>query len=489
MDNIPEVKVGLVAVSRDCFPAELCRQRRGRVAEACRSRALPVTELSTLVENEHDVLAALEEARRAGVNALVLYLGNFGPEGPISNLAQRFDGPVMLVAAAEESGSDLIGGRGDAYCGLLSATYNVGLRSLRVHLPHYPVGSADEIAGMIEHFTPVARGVIALRDLKIITFGPRPHDFLACNAPIKPLYDLGVEVMENSELDLFDLFEETKGHPDIPKVAAEMAAELGSGNNYPDLLETLARYEVALLRFREENLGASRYAVFANKCWPAFEKYFGCTPCFINSRLAARGIPVACETDIYGALSEYLGSCVTMDPVTLLDINNTVPADLVGDLPEGLQLTDLFMGFHCGNTPGACLTDAQLKYQLIMHRMMEPDQEPTITRGTLEGDLRPGAVTVYRLQATADAELRAYVTEGEVLDLPTKSFGSIGIFAIREMARFYRYALLQKCFPHHTAVAFGHAGRAIFDLYRMLGIDDISWNRPAGLPYPNENPF
>ncbi len=333
--NVPEVRVGLVAVSRDCFPEELSRTRRIRVAEACHRRELSVVELQTLVENETDALAVLEEIDREGVNALVVFLGNFGPEGPATLLAQRFDGPVMFAAAAEETGKDLIGGRGDAYCGLLSACYNLGLRSVPVHLPEYPVGNAEEVAGMIEEFIPVARVVLGVRALKIFTFGPRPHDFFACNAPIQPLFDLGVEVMENSELDLYDLYLAAEGDADIDGVHAEMAAELGTGNEYPEILPKLAQFEVALIRFMEENLGASRFGIFANKCWPSFEKYFGFVPCFVNSRLAARGIPVACEVDIYGALSEYMGSCATMMPVTLLDINNTVPArQYSGKLPR-----------------------------------------------------------------------------------------------------------------------------------------------------------
>ena len=48
----------------------------------------------------------------------------------------------------------------------------------------------------------------------------------------------------------------------------------------------------------------------------------------MNSRLTGRGIPVSCEVDIYGALSEFIGTVVSEDAVTLLDINNTVPADL-----------------------------------------------------------------------------------------------------------------------------------------------------------------
>ena len=42
----------------------------------------------------------------------------------------------------------------------------------------------------------------------------------------------------------------------------------------------------------------------------------------------AQGIPVSREVDIYGALSEFIGTVVSEDTVTLLDINNTVPYDL-----------------------------------------------------------------------------------------------------------------------------------------------------------------
>lgn len=55
---------------------------------------------------------------------------------------------------------------------------------------------------MIREFRPVAAGILGLRGLKLMTFGPRPQDFMACNGPIQPLFDLGVEIEENSELDL-----------------------------------------------------------------------------------------------------------------------------------------------------------------------------------------------------------------------------------------------------------------------------------------------
>jgi len=492
MTNMPNVNMGIVAVSRDCFPIELSKNRRDRVAAECGKQNIPLTVCDTIIENEHDVMKAIEELGAKEINALVIYLGNFGPEGPLSMLAEQFWGPVMLVGAAEESANDLIGGRGDAFCGMLNASYNMGLRELTPHIPENPVGLPDEIAGLIGEFIPVAKVLLGLWALKIFSFGPRPQDFLACNAPVKPLYDLGVEVMENSELDLLDIFRSAEGHSEIPAIAKDMAQELGAGNNYPDLLNKLAQFELALLKFHEEHLGASQFGVFANKCWPSFEKYFGFVPCFVNSRLAGRGIPVSCEVDIYGALSEYLTVAATDLPATLLDINNTVPDDMIADAKAVVgdyKRNDLFMGFHCGNTPSSCMATFALKHQIIMKRLMEPDGEPNITRGTLDGIIRSGEITMFRLQGTADAKLKSYIAEGEVLNIDPRSHGGIGVIGVKNMGRFYRHVLVGQQFPHHSAIGFKHCGKTLFSVLRMLGIDDAYHPLPADIYYPKENPF
>ncbi|HBA68168.1 MAG TPA: fucose isomerase, partial [Lachnospiraceae bacterium] len=124
-ENLPKAKVGIVAVSRDCFPESLSVNRRKALAKAYEEKygkddiyECPVC----IVESEIHMVQALEDVKKAGCNALVVYLGNFGPEISETLLAKHFDGPAMFVAAAEESGDNLIGGRGDAYCGMLNAS-------------------------------------------------------------------------------------------------------------------------------------------------------------------------------------------------------------------------------------------------------------------------------------------------------------------------------------------------------------------------------
>lgn len=494
MNNIPVIKLGIVAVSRDCFPASLAENRRKALvaAYAKKYNAADIYECPiTIIESEIDMVNALEDIKKNDCNALCVYLGNFGPEISETLLAKHFDGPKMLCAAAEESQNDLIDGRGDAYCGVLNASYNLALRNTKCYIPDYPVGNAEECADMIHDFLPVARVAYGLSNLKIITFGPRPSNFLACNAPIKQLYNLDIEVEEESELDLFESYQKHEGDERIAEVAADMAQEMHyEAGKEPEMLRKLAQYELTLLDWAEAHKGYRKYVALTTKCWPAFQDMFKFVPCYVNSRLMRKGIPVSCEVDIYGCLSEFIGYCVSEDIVTLLDINNSVPADMYKESIEGkfnYTHKDTFMGFHCGNTNSKKLRSCAMQYQMIMARSL-PEE---VTQGTLEGDIVPGDITFFRLQSTSDNILRAYIANGEVLPVATRSFGAIGVFAIPEMGRFYRHVLIEKNYPHHGAVAFGHHGKALYEVFKYIGVavDEIGYNQPAGVRYPTENPF
>ena len=493
IDNMPKVKVGIVAVSRDCFPESLSVNRRKALVEAYTKKydAADIYECPIcIVESEIHMVQALEDIKKAGCNALCVYLGNFGPEISETLLAKHFEGPKMFCAAAEETQDNLIQGRGDAYCGMLIASYTLQLRNVKAYIPEYPVGDAEDCADMIHDFLPIARAVEGLSNLKIISFGPRPTNFLACNAPIKQLYNLGVEIEENSELDLFEAFNKHAGDERIPAIVKEMEEELGAGNKKPEILAKLAQYELTLKDWVEAHRGYRKYVTLTGKCWPAFQTQFGFVPCYVNSRLTAQGIPVSCEVDIYGTLSEFIGTVVSQDTVTLLDINNSVPKDMYKESIEGkfdYTLKDTFMGFHCGNTASSKLSFCEMKYQMIMARSLPVE----VTNGTLEGDIVPGDITFYRLQSTADNKLRGYIAHGEVLPVATKSFGAIGVFAIPEMGRFYRHVLIEGGYPHHGAVAFGHYGKALFEVFKYIGVpvEEIGYNQPAGVRYPTENPW
>ena len=175
MQNIPEVKLGMIAVSRDCFPIGLSISRREAIAKAYGEG---LYECKVTVENEKDMLNAVADVKAAGCNALVVFLGNFGPETPETLIAREFDGPVMFIAAAEGDG-DLINGRGDAYCGMLNCSYNLGMRHLKGYIPEYPVGTAADIGKMNKDFY-------------------RDHAFVALDKFTKGFYQWYKELSENA---------------------------------------------------------------------------------------------------------------------------------------------------------------------------------------------------------------------------------------------------------------------------------------------------
>ena len=189
----------------------------------------------------------------------------------------------------------------------------------------------------------------------------------------------------------------------------------------------------------QNDKGSREYVAVAGKCWPAFQTQFGFVPCYVNSRLTGRGIPVSCEVDIYGALSEFIGTVVSEDAVTLLDINNTVPKDLYKADIEGkypYALTDTFMGFHCGNTCSKKLCFCEMKYQLIMARSL-PEE---VTQGTLEGDIAAGDITFF-----------AFYSGGNVEQM-TRIFATSGLFRPDKPASYYEYTAIKaaKDTPHYT---------------------------------------
>ena len=76
MNNIPKIKVGIVAVSRDCFPESLSVSRRGALVKAYTEKygADDIYECPVcIVESEIHMQQALADIKQAGCNALCVY--------------------------------------------------------------------------------------------------------------------------------------------------------------------------------------------------------------------------------------------------------------------------------------------------------------------------------------------------------------------------------------------------------------------------------
>ena len=61
--NIPEVKLGIIAVSRDCFPIELSVSRRGKVVEAVKAKGpgLVLADTAGRLHNKENLVRELQK--------------------------------------------------------------------------------------------------------------------------------------------------------------------------------------------------------------------------------------------------------------------------------------------------------------------------------------------------------------------------------------------------------------------------------------------
>lgn len=495
MKNIPNVKVGIVVGSTDWLPMDFAVEHLRKLVEACSEvyEDLDIYECRICVtDNEISVKRAMKDILKAECDAICIYYANYGPESAGSLLAEEFGGPVMVIAAAEEGTSPYIQNRTDGMSGFINACYALKLRNVNVYIPNRPIVTIPQAVKEIRRFCSIARTVVGVRNLKLISIGPRPSSYLASCVPMHPLYKLGVDFSEYSELELYEAYNKHGNDSRIDDIALNMASELGESSLDYEKFRAFAQYEATIEDWIRTHKGDRKYVTVTSTCWPAFPIKFGFVPCYVNSRLTGSGVPVACEVDAYGAVSEFFGQCISGGVVTLLNLNNNVPENVYDESIKGklfngkkYQIGDLFIGYHCGVTPSAKLNNPELKPHYVNNLLIGENQ----AQGTIQGRINESKITLLRIQGSANGDLKAYLAQGQILPIDVETYGGYGVFAVPEMDRFLRNVIIEEGFPNHVVVIFEHCADVAMSTLRQVGITEIYYNHPKEVPYDKEKFF
>ena len=134
------------------------------------------------------------------------------------------------------------------------------------------------------------------------------------------------------------------------------------------------------------------------------------------------------------------------------------------------------------------LSRCEMKYQMIMARTLSRDRS---YKGNSEGDIVPGDITFYRLQSTPDNKLVHTLQKVKSLPVATRSFGAYRCLRNPRDGKILSSRTDRRKYPHHGAVAFGHYGKNLFEVFKYIGVPvkKIGYNQPAGVRYPTENPW
>lgn len=257
-----------------------------------------------LLYDDADRIRIAKKFRDAGVDGLFLAHENFGTEYECARLAKDLNVPVLLWGPRDEAPLENGMRLRDTQCGLF-ATGKV-LRRFGIPFTYMTNCRLDdpEFARGMHDFLAVCNVVKKFRSLRILQIGPRPVDFWStmCNEG-ELLEKYGIQLAPIPIPELTEEMNRVK-KDEADKVAQTVAYchESMNCNIEENLLQNVAALKAAM-----KNL-AAKYgcSAIAIQCWNALQGEIGIMPCAANSLLNEEGLPVVCETDIHGAVTQVL---------------------------------------------------------------------------------------------------------------------------------------------------------------------------------------
>lgn len=379
---------------------------------------------------------------------IVLQNITFANAAYASEVLKRFTCPVLLWTLREPV---IDGGR--LRLNSLTGAYSAAnaIRAFREGEFEYVFGSPEEneVAAEIGAAIRAADVRCKLRNLKMAAIGHTPQGFgfgRALDAELLHTFGVTLEAIEAREL-----IEKAKSFTD--EECGEYLKEakqwmVGMEDTPEKNVKDFARLYKAYKDYVEENgIGA-----LSSRCWPDFFTSFGTPVCSVLSLLNAAGISASCESDVYGALSMFIGSQLTGkaaffgDPVSMDEKEGTITY------------------WHCGMA--ACsLARKDTGAQVGVH----PNRKigPTMDFGCEACE----HVTVFRVGRKTDGTFRFFISQGEALDKPKQFCGTSVVVKTEKAAKDVVYGSVKEGWEPHFVVIYGDVASELEKLAHMTGAE------------------
>ena len=366
----------------------------------------------------------------------------------MSEVLRRFDCPVLLWTLREPV---IDGGR--LRLNSLTGAYSAAntLRAFDNRPFSYVFGAPEEAetVAAVKASVAAAKVMKEMRSLKMAAVGHTPQGFgfgRALDSELMSVFGVELEAIEAREL-----IDEAKKLADTELDSAIAETEKATAgldktpeNNVRDHARLLEAYRAYV---KNHNIGA-----LASRCWPDFFTAFGTPVCTVLSMLNDEGVAAACEADIYGALSMWIGMQLSGEPVFFGD-----PVSL----DEGENTVTFW---HCG--AAAC---SLARHDTGAVVGVHPNRKigPAMDFGC---EAFPEA-TIFRVGREPDGTFRFFIAEGEALDKPKQFIGtSIVVRTFCDSRGLVEQSVLDGFEPHFVVIKGLHA-RTLETLAEMYGFE------------------
>ncbi|MHB1348113.1 MAG: L-fucose/L-arabinose isomerase family protein, partial [Candidatus Humimicrobiaceae bacterium] len=407
-----KIKLGLAPTRRFCFSVEDAHKYKKLVEKKLTDWEVDFINIDSI--NKEGLLIGADDSKKASelfkkekVDAVFSPHVNFGTEEIVSRLAKDISKPFLLWGPRDEK--PLEGGvrLRDTQCGLF-ATSNV-LNKYRVPFTYIINSRVDSktFERGFKNFMRSANVVKNFMKARIGQISTRPANFYTVIINEQELLSRwGIEIVPITLLQVVNTMKMLiKKDKRVKEEVREIRNKIQIDPEVTEeSLEKIAALKIFMLDWAEsEDLSA-----IAIKCHDDLPDETGIYSCFANGELTGLGIPVACETDIHGAISSIILQNSASNEASIFF------ADLTVRHPENNNAELLW---HCGNFPYK-LSSPNCRNCFISGHPIIPPHRP----GPANFELKPGNITVARFDGM-NGEYSLFMGQGKSTEGP-QNFGT-----------------------------------------------------------------
>ncbi len=447
-----KLKIGFLPTRRKVFSKEEAGKYKRLIEEKVRTYDAELVTLDFL-NQEGLIYEGLDADRVAErfieekVDAVFAPHCNFGTEDAVAKVAKKVNKPLLLWGPQDDVWlPDGIRMR-DTQCGLFATSKVVS----RLGVPFtYMTNSSvdsDTFDRGYRNFLSVASAVKVFRRLRIGQIDTRPGAFWSVMYNESELLEkFGIEVVPISlaviEHDVLEVMKSTD--------LQYMSIIEGFKQKYKFItvseqaMRSLAALKLVMKRWAD----AEQLSALCIQCWDALQQALGVFPCFVNGELTDEGLPVACETDVMGAVSVSLLQAARRGstPAFLADLTVRHP-----DNPNAELL------WHCGNFPYSLAKDqenAKVEDQF-------GGQCPAAGRWELKG----GDITVCKMDGIG-GNYNLLMGECRGTDGPA----NVGTYLWAQFGDWpkWEHRFIYGPYIHHVAAVHGKAAAALYEACKYI---------------------
>jgi len=444
-----ELKIGLAPVRRNGFPESNAAESRDEIVRFfggtgdSRYRLVNSGTVSPngMLSTADHADRAVEYLRRESVDAVFIPHCDFGEESVVAAVAKGIGKPVLIWGPRDAAPDPVTGRRKrDTQCGLFASTKV--LQRYGIPFSYIVNSSIDspEFASGFDTFLGTVSVVKTFHSIRIAQISNRPRPFFSVMANEAELLErFGIEVVPVNVPDLLREVENVKNRKgeQIREGVGNLEARIDTDKMTPGKLENLVALRIAV----EDLLTETGCNTAAIECWSMLPKVLDVRPCFVVGELSGAGVPIACETDLHGAVSALLlqASSLHESPTFFADLTIRHPSN------DNAELL-----WHCGPFP---------------YVLKDPDSPAALDEGMGQWKLKDGDITIARFDSLG-GEYRLLAGEAHTTTGPM----SEGTYVWIETDEWERWEkkFIYGPYIHHVAGSYGSFASILAESCRFI---------------------